>query len=385
MKHVFLFSILILISLDINGQQDSIALPKTVTFQQRVAAARLSLQHAFLVEDPAEGAVWLDSLLRLNDASHVALQWDERWLLYYWLENYEALLNEASKFDAALRDGETWKVQPPPDSLFVFIDAAIFEKRYDYFQSIRHTLLTEEEKSFSILLLEYLLRLNKNEEEWRERLDAFERLYPKSRFHAFMQTIKPPILKPANKGFGLSAHFLSGSWSAELERSLTPLYAAQIDLYRWVDRWNISASVIVGSQRLARDVTDGFDIWPKKDPASFASFGLEFGYDIINNSKVRLFPAIGGAFAVLGPPTDSETDVPDYYENFNYLEAHITASLTADAKLFGDDDSPRGSYHGVRMRVGHHWLNFKGQNKMLAGNMFFFSFGYNLFAFREVH
>jgi hypothetical protein len=385
-NYLLFFLIFTLKTLDIVGQQDSVVGASSVFLQQRVEEARLTLQHNVINDDPVEARIWLDSLVQLNDAFHVAIQWDERWLMYYWLGSYRTLLAEVAAFDADVRAGETLKTQPLPDSLFEVIDGTLFERRFDCFQRIRHAPLTDEEKTISTLVLEYLLRLNTNEDEWTERLNAFEHQYPKSRFNRFVRSVKSPILKPANKGFGLCAHFLSGTWSAALDRSLTPLYAAQFDLYKWVDRWTIAGSFLLGGSRLARDVTDGFDIWPKKDPANLVTFGIELGYDIINSSKVRLYPSFGGALAFLGPPTPSENadePLPAYYDNFNYMDGHLTASLTADAKMFGEKTPLKGSYHGVRMRVGYHWLNFKRQNNMLAGTMFYFSVGYNLFVFKE--
>lgn len=390
MKHVLLFTIFCGLSACLTGQTDSTRKVPPVYLEQKINSARLEVRKSFLNEDPAGAGLWLDSLARLEDDTYVGVNWDERWLLYYWVENYGALLSEASQFGADERAVQAWKVPPPADSLFEVIDVSVYERRFDFFQNIRHAFLSEEEKAFATLLLEYLLRLNQNEEDWAERLEAFQGKYPASRFNYFIASVKPAILKPANKGFGLSFNFASGSWSAELERSLQPLYAFQFDLYYWVDRWNLSFNGLFGGPRLARNVTDGFEIWPKKDPTTFSHFGLELGFDIINNAKVRLFPAVGGAVAVLKPPTpdeDSDEEIPEYYDNFNFFEGHLTASLTADAKLFGKDykswEVPKGSYHGIRLRVGYNWLNFKNQNKMLGGNLFYFAVGYNLFVYRE--
>lgn len=390
MRNVLILGLMTLWAISLKAQTDSIRTPKPQLLEQRINAARLELKSSFINQDPAGAGLWLDSLNRLEDDSYIGVNWDERWLLYYWAENYGALLAETSQFGANERNIQAWKVPPPADSLFEIIDSTMYERRFDQFQNIRHAFLNDEEKAFSTLLLEYLLRMNKDEDDWAERLDAFENKYPASRFNYFLGSVKPALLKPANKGFGLSMQFVSGSWSKEIERSLNPLFAAQFDCYYWVDRWNITLNALFGGPRLARAVTDGEEIWPKNDPTSFASFGLELGYDIVNNSKVRIFPAIGGALASLKPPTpdeDSEEEVPSYYDNFTFLEGHFTASITADAKLFGknhrDWGVPKGSYHGVRLRVGYNFLNFKGQNEMLGGNLFYFAVGYNLFAFNE--
>lgn len=390
MKNIFLFSFILLVLFDLGAQTDSTLFSNPIPLTQKITESRLALQASFQMEDPAGASLWLDSLNRLEDDSYIGANWDERWLLYYWLENYGALLAEASQFGADERAAQAWKTAPATDSLFEVVDVSLFEQRFELFQKIRHAFLNAEEKAFCTLLLEYLLRLNNDEEDWAARLDAFALQYPNSKYNYFLSSVKPAILKPANKGFGLSVQFLTGSWSAELERSLKPLFAAQMDFYYWVDRWNMSLSGIFGGPRLAREITDGFEFWPKNDPTNYFGFGLEIGYDVINNSNMRIIPAIGGGVATLKPPSvseDSGEEIPEYYDNFNFFEGHLGVSLTADAKLFGKNhqnwDVPKGSYHGVRMRVGYNWLNFKSQNKMLGGNLFYLAVGYNLFAFLE--
>jgi len=387
-NYAFLFFFVLLF--DLSAQTDSILFAQPLRVTQRISQARLSLREAFLKADHAETGLWIEALNGLENDTYSGLNWDERWLLYYWADNFGALLAEASIFGANERAAQAYKQSPPSDSLFEFIDATVYEQRFVIFQKIQQGFLNAEEKAFTSMLLEYLLRLNKNEEDFSTRLEAFGTTYPTSKFNYFLKSIKPRILVPANKGFGFSGHFISGNWSRELERSLNPLFAAQFDLYYWVDRWNVSASTILGGQKLARDIFDGSYTWPKKDQSNYFSFGLEFGYDLINNDKVRLFPAIGGAFATLKPvsPGEDASDLDlDIYDNFSFLEAHLTASVTADAKLFGknaaDWGAPKGSYHGVRLRVGYNWLNFKSQNYLLAGNMFYIAVGYNLFAFKE--
>jgi hypothetical protein len=385
------FFFLLLFS-DLSAQTDSVLFSQPLSISQRISQARSELRESFLRADHAEAGIWIEALNGLENETYIGLSWDERWLLYYWADNFGALLAEASVFGANERSAQAYKEAPSPDSLFEIIDAAVYEQRFAIFQKIQQGFLSAEEKAFASLLLEYLLRLNTDEADFLARKETFGTAYPNSKFNYFLKSIqaKNPPLVPANKGFGISGHFVSGTWSRQLERSLNPLFAAQFDLYYWVDRWNLSATTILGGQKLARDIPDGSYTWLKRESSNFFSFGVEVGYDFINNNKVRLFPAIGGAVASLRPPApgdDASDEELDVYDNFSFLEAHLSVSLTADAKLFGKNPeewgAPTGSYHGVRLRVGYNWLNFKGQNYLLEGNMFYIAVGYNLFAFKE--
>jgi hypothetical protein len=190
------------------------------------------------MDDPAGASLWIDSLSRLEDAQYAGLIWDERWLLYYWTESYGTLLAEVGSFSEEQRALQSWKIQPPKDSLFEWIDLTINERRFDLFNSIRSAFLNEEEKAFTTLLLEYLLRMNHDEEEWANRLQAFEDRYPSSKYRAFVKSIKPVILKPSSQALGISGGFMAGNWTDQLERNLDIPYALQFDLYFWNKRWN---------------------------------------------------------------------------------------------------------------------------------------------------
>lgn len=356
--------------------------------KEKIRAGRLELKNAVSADDPAAAGLWIDSLSRLENRYYTGLSWDERWLLYYWTENYGALLSEAAQMGAAERYALSEKVQPPADSLFELTDSMMYARRFESFQAIRHAFLSEEEKVFSILLLEYLLRINGNEEEWAEKISAFEGKYPQSNYLYFLSGVKPNILKPANKAFGAALGLQNGSWTDEADRTMPPLYALSLDFYYWVDRWNVLFGATFGAGRLRRDITDGLDTWPRNDPFSYSNYSLEIGYDIINAEKIRIFPSAGVGIAFLAPPSSADVpeELPVYYESFQLLEGHIGASLTADVKLFRDNyanwDLPKGSYNGFRLRVGYNWLNFGNGIPALDGNLFYFTFGYNIFGYR---
>jgi len=367
------------------AQTDSLPTPSPENTLEKIANSRRGLLAAFLAEDPAMAGLWMDSLARLEDAAYAGLIWDERWLLYYWTESYGTLLEEVSRFDETQRAIQSWKTQPRSDSLFEWIDFVLNEKQFDYFSSIRRAFLNEEEKVFSVLLLEYLLRLNKDEEEWAERLGAFQARFPQSQYLGFIRSIKPNILKPTNSAFGLSAGLMVGQLNGTIERTLHQPYAFGFDLYYWKKRWSILFDGWTGGPRLNREIMAKGDTWGKNAPTRFFCLGLGVGYDVINNSKIRLFPHIGGGWSRLAPPLpdDEEEPLPPFYNNFIFNSFYGNVGITADIKLFKknyrDWDAPKGSYHGIRLKTGWNYLNLGKRQEQLAGEMLYFSVHYNLF------
>lgn len=360
--------------------------PADPTKMAHIAAARLQLDTAFRYDDLISAGMWMDSLTRLEDDAQVALVWDERWLLYFWSGALSNALDEASRYDADERIRQSYKNQPPNDSLFEHLDRTLLERRYQLFADIRQAFLNGEEKAFATLLLEYLLRLNGDRQEWATKIENFLTKYPKSRFATYLRSVKPYIPKPRKDALGLFVTFRHGEWSDQLERSLRPLNGLEFGLYYWRKRMNYQVTLAVGSSKLDRDVLHRGFFWQKKDPYSATFFHAEIGYDVLDQARLRLFPSIGVGGNWVRPPTpdDGDEPLPDYYDNFLFSSGHLLAVLNIDLKPFprhpNNDASgmPRGSYSGPRLRVGYQWMNLGEKNSALRGNQFFVAVGYNL-------
>ena len=344
----------------------------------------MQLDTAFRYDDLISAGMWMDSLTRMEDDEQVALVWDERWLLYYWSGALSNVLDEAARYDENERNQQSWKKQPPADSLFEHLDRTLLARQYQLFADIRQAFLNEEEKACATLLLEHLLRLNGDRQEWATKIENFLMKYPRSRFSLYLRSIKPHISKPSKDAVGLFATFRHGEWSDQLERSLRPLNGLEFGIYYWRKRMNYELGIEVGSSKLARDVVEGGYIWPKNDVYSAFSLQMEFGYDVLDKTKLRVFPSVGGGFNRVRPPTpdESEEPLPDYYYGFRFWSGHLMAVLNIDLKMFPRSEmlqrATKGSYSGPRLRVGYQWMGLGRKNPALQGNQFFVAIGYNL-------
>lgn len=388
MRQIFLLLALVFLFQNAPAAQDINFGPAADSSKMgRIAATRLQLDTAFLYDDLIGAGMWMDSLMRMEDAEQVALVWDERWLLYFWSGALSNALDEAARYDADERIRQSYKNQPPNDSLFQHLDRILLERQYQLFADIRQAFLNEEEKAFATLLLEYLLRLNGDKPTWATKIDNFLVKYPRSRFNTYLRSVKPYIPKPSKDALGLFATFWHGEWNNQLERSLRPLNGLEFGLYYWRSRINYQLVALVGSSKLDRDVVQNGYVWPKKDV--YSAFGLqgEVGYDLLDKTKFRVFPSVGGGFCRLRPPSpdDGEEPLPDYYYNFRFFSGHLVAALNVDLKMFPRRAKPNGirsvipgSYNGPRLRVGYQRLWFDRKNPALQGNLFFVAIGYNL-------
>lgn len=386
------FLFFLLISTAIAAQTDSLP-----AIGQRIADARLQLLVSLQANDLSESALWRDSLLRFGDTDHAGLVWDEQWLLYFWEGTYGNLFDEVVRFDETERQRLADKVQPPKDHLFEWLDSAVYDRRFELYENIGRGFLTEEEKQFALIELDYLLRLNQQEQasgEWKNRLEAFLKRYPESRFQNYIRSnlynesvTGKSYQSDPNRGFTIDLLFASGRWRNNLETTMGSPYGFDLGISYWQRRWSLGLRCTFGWEKLSRPVfQDGFE-WPKDDPTVLIIPSLEIGYDILNNQKIRLFPAIGAGISILKPPgTTEETDnpPPDYYSNFFYAKGCWGGSLNADIKLKNFDvydtkNAPDNSNLCIRLRVGYNRLFWGKENPALQGDMFFFAVGVNIF------
>lgn len=394
LKHIPILPAL-LCSVALSAQSDS--LPK-VDIKQRISVARQYLFTALQADDLAEAALWRDSLMHFEDSTHVGLVWDERWLFYFWEGTYGNLFDEVVRFDARERQRLADKIPPPKDSLFEWLDRNLYEKRFDLYENIGRGFLSEEEKQFALIELDYLLRLNQQEQisgEWNKRLGAFLKRYPESRFQNYIRSNLYSESTPSatsyqvnkNRGFSIDLLLLSGRWRGELETTLRSPYGMDLGFAYWQNGWSFNLRCMFGWQKLVRPVyQDGFE-WPKGDLSILITPSLELGYDLVNRPKVRVFPMVGAGLSILKPPgADEESDnpPPDYYSNFLYAKGHLGSSLNADVKLklfdgYDLENTPDNSYLSIRLRLGYNWLYWGNENPALQGNMFFFAVGVNIF------
>jgi hypothetical protein len=111
----------------------------------------------------------------------------------------------------------------------------------------------------------------------------------------------------------------------------------------------------------------------------YNNYGLEFGYNVLNRSKVRIAPALEAGVSKVYAPSDS-SQYTDPQTIFNYTSAYWGAGVTFDLKMFPKSTYSKGlksaPYNGVRIRVGYHRMYFNHQQEDLKGNMLYLAFGF---------
>ncbi len=384
-------SFLLLGVLPFSGLSQSDTLPTfrvRVWPERQIAECRQNILRAFSADDPAELQFWMDSLQRLEDGHFVGLYWDERWLLYLWLEQYAAVFEEVMRFADIVR-AEEERVGPPKDSLFEVIDRQLYEGRFILFDRIKRAWLSTEERAFGALLVSYLLRLpigEAEQEEYDAQLSAFLRQYPNSRFRKFIfrrMYTQPPA---ADWGLGLDLHFTNGSWSNGLGRSLHAPLGLSVSCFVLKKRWMGGLRANIGWTNVRRPIVhQGFE-WEKDAPVTLVQGELEAGYWLYRKGRIQIGSVVAVGLSSIHPSTDEEGIYPPYYpEVFRFSGIHYAALIQADVSLSRAKNLAHSSYQGVRVRIGHTWPRLDAGNAAMRGDLFFFSIGYVVFGRRALN
>ena len=242
--------------------------------------------------------------------------------------------------------------------------------------------LNPQEKMFTDIHLQYLLRNNSEEELIRR--DSFIKMYTGSRYVAFItnfMTLPKPVPKHY---FSFDVSLMNFNWQSELERTLRPGWGGGFGLYYHRKWMVIGGKFAFSRQKTNRNLYTDFDTWAKGSASGLTKYTVEFGVNALNRSKIKVFPSVEVGWANLiaqdDPDTVDDPDVIPLSSIFNYDSGHFGFSITADLKMFkkGDDAKATKStlYNGIRLKLGYNWLYFGSSDNALSGNVLFFALGY---------
>ena len=137
-------------------------------------------------------------------------------------------------------------------------------------------------------------------------------------------------------------------------------------------------------QKLNRPITERYDVWPKNAPSSFLGFGIQGGFTVLNQSKIKIWPSVEAGWNNLTPVNNKDSGIPDelFYSLFTYQSAYVGAALNVDLKMVPQTPHPKGlyptKYNGIRIALGYNLLNFHWANSQLDGNAVYLAIGYQL-------
>lgn len=349
----------------------------------KVAAARGQLREAFASDDVGLANAWLGFLqTELESDTQAATLFDERWLLYYWTENFAMLFAEVAEYDSLFKRRYMFQLPPPEDDLFSIVDRTSFERRFELYAAVQRGFLSAEEKAFAVLLLDYLLRADATDagrREQDEKAATFFKKYPDSRFRKYTYQHIYNGLAPSKHGFMGDLMLLYGRHDGAMGINFKPFWGIGASFGYWQKRMSGVLRVQVGGQEVRREFSDGSYIVSPDSSATVVDVGLETGFDLVDTRQFRITPLVGAGVSFLR--VGSTSSVPDAEAaSLSFNSFHWQACLQIDRKVrHAPAASGRIGWTAVRFRAGYKHLNFADDTPDLGGSQIFVSLGVSFF------
>jgi hypothetical protein len=345
---------------------------------EKITQARAYLKSAFENEDLGLVNAWLGFLEKdLDDEEYAATLADERWLLYYWTGNYALLFSEAGNYTNLVNEKIQYQEPPNPDGLFELVDKESYNRRFELVKNMQTGFLSEDEKAFGSLLLDYLLRLDDNaalKREKNEKITNFIKKYPKSRFkqYALNYMFDGETAKKRSWGFDMMANY--GRNSQLLGANFKPYYAFNFGvIYGW-KKFDFGFRTHFGTQKVRRGFYDGILYFVPDSNAIVIDLGLETSYALLNSKELKIAPFVGAGFNMLGVTSDNFTS-GDFGKTF-FKSPSWTTGISVDFKQITKKSSsftPKSPYTCLKVRLGYRGLYH--QNEALRGSQIFVGVG----------
>lgn len=314
----------------------------------------------------------------------------EYWLLSFWTEEYETLLQEAKLFatDIDWQNRGNWEMPERyrPSSLLRMIaendrlSQEVGRKSAESYLPLTVTIeaatLNNEEKAFLKLWLYALLftpeRVD-NEAEMAElngMADTFLEEYSGSEYGDYTRRFIRYRFKPSDWGFGyelfLGYNTLTDGLNRHFGNSIAGGFAFNV-LYHDFD---LSLRFNYASAKTRREVIHKDIAWPANIGGYLVGADLSLHYPLYQSRDLKLMPFVGIGGMGIGP-TDAEIeDHPelDDFKEFSTLNYLVGLELKLNSwNREVDLSRSGGSYLGIR--YSYYMPNYERKHALLEGNM----------------
>ena len=314
----------------------------------------------------------------------------EYWLLSFWTEEYQTLLQEARLFatDIDWQNSGYWEMSERfrPSSLLRMISEndqllqEVGRKSAESYLPLTVTIdaatLSNEEKAFLKLWLYALLftpeRVD-NEAEMTElnaMADTFLENYRESDYADYTRRFIRYRFRPGNWGFGYELFLGYNTLTEGLNRHFGNSVAGGFAFNMLYRDFELSLRFNYASAKTKREVIHRDIIWPTDVGGYLVGADLSLQYPLYQSRDLKLMPFVGIGGMGIGP-TDAEIKNHPELDDFRELST-LNYLVGLELKLNSwnrevDLSRSGGSYLGIR--YSYYMPNYNRKHELLEGNM----------------
>ena len=309
-----------------------------------------------------------------EDENYIAFYPDEYWLILYWTNEYEELLNSIMAFNSTA--SYDTRIRPPQDMLRAKLRLNSGGDALKIVFQIQFTDLDTEKKKLLRLNFENLIYDESYQDTLNEQADIFLKTYPETVYKDFVQ--KYLRYKFVPKNWGVTFEFFTG-YSVNTGK-LIDNYTNNIPVGVAFDicykRFELYLRDYIGFNKTKKDIDYSSGTFAKGSSTMVFLPEASLGYVILDNNRFKLSPFAGIGAMHICPPLGKTEKIPELNE-VSITSVIYPIGINFDIK-FGKEDykfRPKSSYGFLRVRYAYNIARFQKKYDGISGNMHYITIG----------
>ena len=378
MKTVFLFCLLLVISANLNGQTDTtkirnVTLPLSNT--ELIAKYRnLILDNVIANDKVKTNELFKAAIEKYDNEYFSAFYPSEKWILCFWLKDYDLIINESLKTDSLSYEKKNKRIRPNNDQLFEILTQTLENRKDEFRQELATSALKDEEKSFLELILKTLTTTyNQNYQETiNSAATSFLTSYPDNRFSVYTRNFVRFGYKPKGFSFGMELYSGASILSGGTLNYFNSGAILGVGFIWGFGNFQVNSRAAFIFSRLKSDIPTGNNIWSKGEKAELFTPELSVHYVFKVDKKTTISPILGLCWFSAAPyEQDQKTNI-----DLNGIEINAKAGPIIGID-FGHNlintfyntyyHKPKYAYYSWNFRYTLQQVNFSGGYKNMNG------------------
>lgn len=332
MKVLFFSGFLLFFSVSIFAQTDDILNKESKS--DKIEKARKLLLDAVIESNLTEIEELRNYLLDLEDQNYAVLYLGEKWLLNFWLTDYEKILKDVEDFDASLSEPGGVQVYPDEDFLFAKLQEQSYMKKELLIAQIEVADLSEEEMDFLIIHFSNLLQSRTSfsitQDLLNSKTNLFLEKYENSKYEDYLRKFVRYEFEPSDWGFSFEFFSGYGIFTGNLSNDFTNSIPMGIAFDVFYKNYVLFLRNYIGLHRTKMPIQFQDGTWRDDSQARFFLPEASIGYLLLNSESFRAMPFVGIAASSISP-TEHDKDRIEEYDNVGIdFKTTYTFGLNAD-------------------------------------------------------
>jgi hypothetical protein len=310
----------------------------------------------------------------------------EKWLLYYWTEQYDKLIESILYHDTIDWQSNRSLILPNEDLLIQKLREIVWSEESVIKSQIKLSDLNEIDKAFLELHFNYLmetLKEDKDQDYLNTSADQFLVSYPNSGYEQFVRRNIRYVYKISKWGAAYELFTGAGIFSGGLQRNFKNVYSFGIACDVAYNNLTGYLRIAIGHSKTKDSIAFSTGTWRGGEHAEMLAFEGSVGYATFENNHFKVSPFIGFTSTGISPSQTDKEKFPEYEDvGLEYTLAY-TLGVNTEIKFktaqrwngFGTQES----YRFIRLRYSYVMPQFDRKYDGFSGDLHCITIGFGAF------